>query len=173
MMWDMQNRIHFEQWVPFPLAPVFLFFANPLNLPRIMPPAAGTRLLDMKLIAPPGGDGLGLAGAGSRIVTSFRVSPYLFARAEWIAEITEFEWNRRFADEQRSGPFAVFQHWHEFDAEDRNGVPGTLVRDRIAYDVGFGGIGKLADKLFVRRQLQKTFAYRQRALAGILGEAAQ
>ena len=39
-----------------------------------------------------------------------------------------------------------------------------MVRDVIEYDVGFGWLGELAQKLFVSRQLQRTFAYRQKAL---------
>lgn len=171
------QQLTFEQWVPFPVEKVFLFFANPENLPRIMPPATGTKLLELKLVPPPAApaDGPALAGVGSQIVTSFRVSPYLFVRAEWIAEITEFEWNHHFADEQRRGPFQYFHHRHELTAEDRDGmsgtgIAGTMVRDLITYDVGFGGFGKLLDQLFIRRQMEKTFAYRQKALGDILNE---
>ena len=39
-----------------------------------------------------------------------------------------------------------------------------MVRDVIEYDVGFGWLGNLAQKLFVSRQLQRTFEYRQKAL---------
>jgi hypothetical protein len=48
-------------------------------------------------------------------------------------------------------------------------VNGTVVRDVIEYDVGFGWIGELAQQLFVSRQLKRTFAYRQRALVNLLG----
>ena len=56
--------------VPFPLEKVFLFFANPRNLPRIMPPATATRLTGLKLTPPPGApvDSEALAGVGSQIV---------------------------------------------------------------------------------------------------------
>jgi len=40
----------FEVWVPFPLERVFRFFANPENLPRIMPPASGTRIEALRLV---------------------------------------------------------------------------------------------------------------------------
>jgi ligand-binding SRPBCC domain-containing protein len=166
-------QLHFDQWLPFPVETVFLFFANPENLPRIMPPQTETRLVDLRLVPPPGAPTAGppLAGVGSQIVTSFRPSPYLFVRAEWIAEITEFEWNHHFADEQRRGPFQFFRHRHEFTAESRGGIDGTVIRDFITYEVGFGALGALADKIFVRRQLRQTFRYRQQALTAILGEA--
>jgi hypothetical protein len=38
----------------------------------------------------------------------------------------------------------------------------------IEYEVGFGWLGELARKLFVSRQLQRTFAYRQKALEKLL-----
>ena len=169
------SQIQFEHWVPFPLEKVFLFFADPENLPRIMPPALATRLVETKLLPPPNAPsgGPALAGAGSVIVTSFRLFPHLLARVEWIAEITEFEWNHHFADVQRRGPFKSFQHRHELTAEHRGGpdgagISGTTVRDLITYDVGFGALGKLVEKLFVRPQMRQTFRYRQDEVEKIL-----
>ena len=69
---------------------------------------------------------------------------------------------------KRKGPFESFHHCHELIGEIRNQVPGTLVRDLIEYDVGFGWLGELARKFFVSRQLEKTFAYRQMALEKLL-----
>ncbi len=53
--------------------------------------------------------------------------------------------------------------------ETLNQLRGTVIRDVIEYDVGFGLLGKLAHKLLVRRQLQRTFEYRQKALEKLLG----
>lgn len=170
---------HFEQWVPVPLERVFLFFANPGNLPRIMPPATGTEVLRVNLVPPPGvaperatiTNQQPLAGAGSELVTSFRVLPFLPFRAQWIALITQFEWNHHFADVQKKGPFRRFQHRHEFEAETCNGVEGTRVRDVIAYEIGFGILGALVQRLFVARQFRKIFEYRQKALEKLLAES--
>lgn len=171
----MMHRVQFEQWVPVAIERVFLFFANSSNLPRIMPPETGTELTKLKLVPPPnpsmvksGIDRSSLAGVGSEIVTSFRVLPFLPLRAEWVALVTEFEWNHHFADVQKKGPFKSFHHRHELDAETREGVTGTVVRDVIEYEVGFGWLGDLAGKLFIGHQLQRTFAYRQRALLKLL-----
>jgi len=49
----MTHLVQFEQWVPVQLERVFLFFANPGNLPRITPPQIGTELVRMKLLKPP------------------------------------------------------------------------------------------------------------------------
>jgi ligand-binding SRPBCC domain-containing protein len=170
----MTHHIEFEQWVPFSAAEVFLFFANPKNLPRIMPAEMETKLVRLKLIPPLDrtdehlASADPLAGVGSEIVTSFRVLPFLPIRAEWIAVITEFEWDHHFADTQKKGPFKSFHHRHELIAETRGNTDGTLVRDRIDYEVGFGLLGKLAQKFFIRSQLERTFAYRQRAVEKLL-----
>ena len=169
----MTYRIQFEQWVPIGIEKVFLFFANPNNLPRIMPPDSGTKLAALRLAHPPDSTAPvpnldSLAGVGSEIVTSFRPFTFLPFRAEWIALITEFEWNHHFADIQKKGPFRQFQHRHEFTAETRNGASGTTIRDMIEYDPGFSVLGDLAQKLFIAPSLRQTFEYRQRMLLKIL-----
>jgi len=172
----MNRLVQFEQWVPVSIERVFLFFANPRNLPRIMPPQSGTELVRMNLLPPTfpaqktaGTDRTPLAGVGSEIVTSFRVIPFLTFRAKWTALITEFEWNHHFADVQKKGPFKRFHHRHELKEETRNLLRGTVVRDVIEYDVGFGWLGEIAQRFFVSRQLQQTFEYRQKALEKLLG----
>jgi len=192
----MIDRVQFQQWVPFPLEQVFLFFANPENLPRIMPPASRTRIDALRLVPPRSDastrdgslvrgesgvparlDGRArpstLAAVGSEIVTSFRILPSLPFRAQWIAQITEFEWDSYFADIQTRGPFRSWHHRHEFDAEMRNGVNGTVVRDRIEYDVGLGLLGVAAQKIFVRCQMARTFGHRQAALEKLLRDREQ
>lgn len=165
----MSQKVQFEQWVPVAIDKVFLFFANPRNLPRIMPPATGTRLTELHLVPPAGlSKAESLAGVGSLIATSFRVLPFLPIRARWDARIVEFEWNHHFADIQQKGPFKSFHHRHEFASETRGGVSGTVVRDVIEYEVGFGFIGNLIGKLFIGGALCRTFEHRQRALPGLL-----
>lgn len=159
-----------EQWVPVDIDTVFRFFANPENLPRIMPPASGTKLLH-KTIVPPTQDlsrnSEPVAGVGSEIVTSFRVIPHLPFRRKWIARITDFGWNHHFADVQLEGPFKSFHHRHELRPEARSNRQGTVIRDAIDYEIGLGPLDPIAN-LLVSRQLHKTFAYRQSALEAIL-----
>ena len=168
----MPQQIRFEQWIPFPLEQVFAFFSNPQNLPRIMPASSATKLIVINRMppppAPPGIKNDQAAGVGSTIVTSFRVFPFLPVRARWIARITEFEWNHHFADVQDQGPFKSWHHRHEFSTEARNGVAGTVVRDVIDYEVGFGFLGGIVNAIFIRRQMESTFAQRQQALPQLL-----
>ena len=164
----MQHQLQFEQWVPFPVGDVFAFFSNPENLPRIMPASSETKLIVLHRTPPPGLTSEKAAGVGSTIVTSFRVFPFLPLRAQWIARITEFEWNHYFADVQEKGPFKHWHHRHEFTAEPRDGIAGTLVHDVIEYEVGFGFLGLIANALFIRRQMRSTFTQRQQVLVKLL-----
>jgi len=172
----MSYHLEFEHWIPFPPERVFRFFADPHNLPRIMPPASATRILRLDLVPPRHpesaestvGEPNLFAGIGSTIVTSFRPFPALPFRALWVARITEFEWDHHFADVQEKGPFHSWHHRHEFVAEMRGSAPGTLVRDLIDYEIGFGLLGRLAQGLFVARQMQSIFTHRQKVLQSLL-----
>jgi ligand-binding SRPBCC domain-containing protein len=171
----MPSHLRFEQWVPFPLEEVFQFFSDPENLPRIMPAASSTRLISLKREPPPAivptkSTGKA-AGIGSVIVTSFRMFPLLPIRAKWIARITEFEWNDHFADVQDKGPFKSWHHRHEFALEIRDGVKGTTVTDVIEYQIGLGFLGNIANALFVRPEMERTFSQRQRTLPKLLDPA--
>jgi ligand-binding SRPBCC domain-containing protein len=169
----MPYHLEFADWVPFAVDSVFGFFSNPRNLPRIMPVSTETRIDELLLVSPPSSPNSafsGAAGVGTVIVTSFRMFPFLPFRAQWIARITEFEWNHHFADVQDKGSFKRWHHRHEFLAETRNNIGGTLVRDVIDYEVGFGFAGTLANALFVRWQMRATFAERQRKLSRLLAD---
>jgi ligand-binding SRPBCC domain-containing protein len=175
----MIHRAQFEQWVPFPISEVFLFFADPGNLVKIMPPSAGAEIVSTRLAPPPAfqmpastlADGPPRAGAGSEIVASFRIVPFLPFRARWIALITEFEWNHHFADVQKKGPFRSFRHRHQFAVVMRDGINGTVVRDLIEYDIGWGILGELAQRFFVGPQFERIFRYRQSTLEKLLASA--
>ncbi len=168
----MTHHVEFEQWIALPLEKVFLFFCDPQNLPRIMPPQLGTKLIASHVVAPPSNGKTtmsdGLAGAGSEIVTSVRLLPLLPLRAKWIALITEFEWNHHFADIQKKGPFKKFHHRHEFAEQIRQGVQGTTIKDAIDYEVGFAFLGQIAQKLVIGPSFQRTFVHRQRTLEKLL-----
>ena len=171
----MTHHFEAEQFLPVSIERVFLFFANPANLPRIMPPSTGAELVRLDLVPPPGVRPITatvtssepIAGVGSEIVVSIRLLPFLPVRMDWIARITEFEWNHHFADQQKKGPFQSFHHRHELRTE----RGGTMVRDAIDYEVGFGWLGALANPLFVAPMLRRTFHYRQKAVERLLASS--
>jgi ligand-binding SRPBCC domain-containing protein len=81
----------------------------------------------------------------------------------WQSEITAWEPQRRFVDEQRRGPYRSWIHEHAFEADgDR-----TIARDFVQYDhIG----GMLANRLIVGPDVRRIFAYRQRVLREIFSD---
>lgn len=80
-----------EQWVPYPVEAVFAFFADPRNLPALMPNWQNARLEHASIVAPSrSGAEAEMAGIGSRITLSFRPLPGIPFRVRWEAEITDF-----------------------------------------------------------------------------------
>jgi len=162
---------HAEQWVPYPIEQVFAFFSDPVNLPRILPPAQRARIDQVRLVAPqdgPGNDGIGGAGVGTEIEISLCPVPFLPVRAKWVARITGFARNQFFVDEQIRGPFKSWKHRHEFESLEQARLPGTMLRDIVEFEAGFGPFGKMAEALFIQRQLRGTFTHRQQALEPLL-----
>src|ERR1700710_2184838 len=97
-----------EQWLPYPIELVFAFFANPENLPRLMPPWQKARIEEASFVPPPPLPGTPrpksiAAGTGTRLPLSFRPFPYSPIRVPWEAEISDFAWNNRFCDTQLRG----------------------------------------------------------------------
>lgn len=177
----MRQRFESEQWVAFPVELVFAFFANPSNLPHLMPPRLKTRIEDVRFQPPPQRPAAAdparrfkslAAGAGSEILISFRLLPWLPFRIGWTARIVEFVWNSHFIDEQVRGPFARFRHRHGIVSERRNGEQGTLVTDAVEFTLPGGSAGSLAAPL-VKKQLEQSFAFRRHRLPQVLAAAAQ
>lgn len=174
----MRYHFHAEHWLPVPLEKVFRFFAHPGNLPRLMPAWMQLEILRVHIVPPPGmepvtamvTDSVPIAGAGSELVASYRVLPFLPFRIQSIALITEFVMNEHFADTQKRGPFRSWCHRHQFAAVTRNSLSGTLVQDIVEYDIGFGWLGSVAQTLFVGPQMRRTFAFRQRSLQNLLAD---
>ncbi|MFZ2101298.1 MAG: hypothetical protein WAU86_12115, partial [Oricola sp.] len=68
-----------------------------------------------------------------------------------------------FIDMQLSGPYAVWEHTHTFAPIES----GTLIDDQVRYRLPLSPLGDIAYPL-VRRQLERIFAYRQRAVTAAL-----
>ena len=171
----MRHRFHTEQWVPYSPERVFAFFADPANLPPLMPRWQHARVERALYVPPPAAPvfykaGL-VAGQGSLISISFRPVPLLPVRLGWDAYIAEFRWNDCFCDEQRRGPFQYFRHCHSIRAEVRDGVTGSVVSDAVEYELPLGVLGELANRFAVRKQMQVLFSYRQKMLPVLLSRS--
>ena len=178
----MPETLRTSQWTAFPVELVFAVFANPGNLPHLYPQWQRARIESSRLIAPPPRPiapdptlrfQSPAAGEGSEMAISFRPIARVPWRVGWVARITEFAWNSHFCDEQVRGPFASWKHRHGISAEVREGVNGTFISEEVEYRLPMGPLGDAADAMFVRRQMETTFAYRQGRLEEILPMAAR
>ena len=144
------------QTIPAPLERVWEFFSDPANLGKLTPPQ-----LAFRIVAPPAG----AMGAGSRI--EYRIRWLLF-RLRWVTRIRAWEPRRLFADVQEAGPYRTWTHTHAFEAA---GPAAVRMRDRVEYTLPFGPLGRLVHALLVRRQLERIFDFRERAIREIFGNA--
>ncbi len=80
--------------------------------------------------------------------------------------ITELEFPVRFVDEMEKGAFKRFYHVHEFIEKEQ----GTLMIDTFDYTSPFGGIGKLADRLFLERYMKEFLIKRNRYIKKVAEE---
>jgi len=134
-----------ELWLPEKLDAVFSFFADARNLEAITPP-----WLNFAITTPEPID----MHTGARIDYQLRVHGF---PVRWKTEISVWDPPYRFVDQQLRGPYQQWVHAHTF--EERDG--GTLCRDKVEYSV-LGG--RVINWLLVRRDVEKIFAYRQKAL---------
>ena len=142
-----------ELWLPAPLDEVFAFFADAHNLEALTPPWLRFTVLTPAPIE---------MKPGARIDYRLRLRGLPL---RWQSEITVWEPPRRFVDAQRRGPYRLWHHEHTFAAEGE----GTRVGDRVRYAVPGGA---LVNALFVRRDVEKIFAYRHERLQRRFGAGA-
>jgi ligand-binding SRPBCC domain-containing protein len=169
----MRHSFQAEQWLPYPRERVFAFFADPANLPPLMPRWQHARVEKAEYVPPQVTSTTTsvAAGKGSLITISFRPIPFFPLRLSWEAYIAEFCWNDFFCDEQRRGPFKYFRHCHSTRDELHDGIAGTVVTDAVEYELPFGLLGELANALAVKRQIRGLFGYRQKMLPALLSRS--
>ncbi len=100
----------------------------------------------------------GLIGLGDHVTWSAR---HFGVRWRLTSRITAMTEPTSFTDEQVRGPFTRFRHVHEFVADG----PGTRMIDHVEFEAPFGPLGLLAERLVLRRHLQRLIAHRGAALA--------
>jgi len=121
------------------------FFSNPQNLAIITP-----NELNFNVTSEPSEK----VYAGQ--IITYTVSPMLKIPIKWMTEITNVEPPYKFVDNQLIGPYSLWHHQHHFKA-----VPeGTLMTDIVYYSISPFKLGRIADALFVRSQLNKIFDFR-------------
>lgn len=137
--------LRFELWLPCRRDKVFPFFAEARNLETITPPWLKFEVLTPAPIP---------MRAGTLIDYRIRVHGIPL---RWRTEITVWEPPHHFVDVQLRGPYRLWHHTHTF--EERDG--GTLCTDLVRYRPRGGA---LVNWLFVRRDVERIFRYRQERL---------
>ena len=140
-----EREFQCELWLPQPPEKIFPFFADAGNLDAITPPWLNFQIVTPRPIE---------MRAGALIDYKLRVRGLPL---RWRTLIKEWQPPFRFVDEQLRGPYRQWLHTHTFETRDG----GTLARDVVHYAVPFDFI---AHPLFVRRDIENIFSFRQQAL---------
>jgi len=141
-----------SQRVAVPPETAFGFFADAVNLEPMTPP-----WLRFEVTTP----GEISMGAGALLDYRLRLHG---VPIRWRTRIVSWEPPRRFVDVQLKGPYALWEHTHEFAADG----DGCVMTDRVRYAIPFGPLGVLAQRLFVRRDLERIFDFRRDAFARLV-----
>ncbi len=147
------HRLTTELRVAAPLAHVFDFFADAHNLEALTPPWLRFEVLTPTPIE---------MRVGTQIDYRLRVRGLPI---RWQSAITAWDPPFRFVDEQIRGPYQRWHHEHTFAPTDG----GTVVRDVVDYRGPGWLIEPLVDRLFVRPDVERIFAYRRERLVAMYG----
>jgi ligand-binding SRPBCC domain-containing protein len=147
-----RERFVWESHFDAPPAAVFAAHERPDALQHLVPPWESVRVAESP----------GSLAVGSRVVLRGRAGPI---PVRWVAVHTEYDPPHLFADRQESGPFAFWYHRHHFLDDGRG---GTVLRDEVEYRLPFGALGRMLGGRFVRRRLERMFAYRHAATRGLV-----
>lgn len=146
-MFELRNEVI----VPAPLDEVWPFFCDARNLERLTP-----SFLRFEVLTPEPID----MQKGTLIDYKLRIRGLPI---RWRSEITAWEPQHRFVDEQRRGPYRCWIHEHTFEARGDE----TIARDYVQYDhVG----GSLVNRLMVGPDVGRIFAHREKMLRQIFGD---
>jgi hypothetical protein len=91
---------------------------------------------------------------GSIVELAQRIGPM---KMIWVAKHHGYEDQECFRDTQVSGPFASWEHLHQFRP---NGDSNGLLTDYIEYQIPGGVIGRLLGGAVVKKKLENMFRYR-------------
>lgn len=146
-----EYQLQTQVWLPRPRHEVFPFFAEAGNLEVITP-----SWLRFEVLTP--------APITMRVgaLIDYRIRVHGFP-VWWRTEIAEWQPPERFVDVQLRGPYRLWHHTHEFHERDE----GTLCLDHVRYRPRGGAV---IQWLFVRRDVERIFEYRQQRLQELFGK---
>ncbi len=140
-----------ELLLPLDIDNVFAFFSDAHNLEAITPD-----FLNFKVLTEPG------VKVSEGTLLDYQLKLHGFP-IRWQTLISGWHPPYFFEDRQLRGPYAQWIHQHTFEETET----GTLCRDRVDYAVVGGPI---IHRLFVKRDVQRIFNYRQDQLSQRLAD---
>jgi ligand-binding SRPBCC domain-containing protein len=139
-----------SQRVEVPIERAFDFYGDALNLEPMTPPWLHFQVTN---------EGPIVMEAGTLLDYRLRLHG---VPIRWRTRIETWERPSRFTDTQLRGPYKLWDHAHSFEPD---GDGATVIHDRVRYELPLGPLGALAHRLFVRRDLERIFDYREKAFA--------
>jgi len=146
-----------KQLIPAEIDEVWDYISSPGNLKEITPDYMGFDITSENLPEKiyPG------------MIISYRIKPLFGLKMTWVTEITHVKEKKYFVDEQRIGPYSLWHHQHIIESVGNN----VLMSDIVSYKPPFGVFGKIANTLYIRKQLDQIFEYREKALLNKFSKA--
>lgn len=136
------------QWLPQPIGTVFPFFSDEKNLESITPAMLSFRVV---------GSTTPTVQEGTKITYRLKVRGFPLT---WISVIRDWNPPTMFRDVQIKGPYAKWDHTHQFQSL----ADGTLVLDQVVYRLPIlariiPGLGSM-----IRKDVNKIFDFRRQRL---------
>lgn len=141
------HQFRTEQFLPIDITKAWAFFSSPQNLSVITPPE-----MDFNILTKLNGENI---YEGMKI--DYTVKPLFGIKVNWQTEIINVMFQSYFTDRQIIGPYKVWEHTHSF-MEKENGV---LMSDVVNYKLPFGFLGRIVERVVVRRKINAIFNYRK------------
>ena len=91
-----------QQEINQPIEKLWNFISSPKNLKKITPDYMGFDVTSENLPDK----------MYEGMIISYKVSPVLGIKTNWVTEITHVEEGKYFVDEQRVGPYKIWHHQH-------------------------------------------------------------
>lgn len=144
------------QKLPVAVSEIWEFVASPANLKEITPKQMGFNVTSKT----------GLDKTYPGMIISYKVSPLLGIKLNWVTEITQVKELEYFVDEQRIGPYSMWHHEHKIEAIEG----GVLMTDIVSYAPPLGILGAIANTLVIKSKLKEIFDFRTKALESKFGK---
>lgn len=148
------ERIERTVAINAPIEKVFHFHDDTKNLLKITPPNIRVTI-----------ETVGKPGLGYEV--TLKIRQFFFFVMRWHVRISAYEAPRLMVDEQVRGPFKTWKQTRLLN--ERNGV--TELTDIVEYEAPFGVLGRIANAILIRRQIEQMFTYRQATTKKLLESA--